>query len=177
MQPRFGPSLGLYRWILREFRRLPDNCRDYYLRISRSHFNGHVNETHPDHIIALHEKATTQVEFILRKYLGPAATSTSTAFTSGGGSKSGQSTPSMSAPPGSAGTPLWLGPGIGPITRALQSEGSARQQPKRALGPPVNTGTDSDWLPRAQWDIDAVRMELDRWEQQRQQRHQLPDDG
>jgi hypothetical protein len=34
--PTNRTSIALYRWTLREFQKLPANCRDYYLKLARS---------------------------------------------------------------------------------------------------------------------------------------------
>lgn len=64
------PSIVLYRWVLRSFRPLPKDCRWYYLKMARSHMNGHLHDVEPYKLEALYTKAQGQVEFVVKKYCG-----------------------------------------------------------------------------------------------------------
>lgn len=84
-------SLSLYRWTLREFRRLPPNCKSYYIKIARSvgcahvsrrffpslrvlllllqHFVGHASEPDAQQTVQLQEDCVQKVTWIMNKVL------------------------------------------------------------------------------------------------------------
>lgn len=81
-------SLALYRWTLREFRKLPVNCRDYYLKLARSvsvlvgcglacaapsghfclqYFVGHSTEPDEEQIKQLQRDGVERVKWLVQK--------------------------------------------------------------------------------------------------------------
>ena len=85
-----NPSISLYRWTLREFRRLPPNCKSYYIKIARSvgcarvptgssvtarvlrlsqHFVGHASEPDAQQTIQLQKDCVQKVTWIMNKVM------------------------------------------------------------------------------------------------------------
>ncbi|PNH09281.1 hypothetical protein TSOC_004096, partial [Tetrabaena socialis] len=62
-----GAALSLYRELLRHARTLPRVSQRYYVHFARQHFNGHRDETDPERVLAMIQRARTDCQWVLSK--------------------------------------------------------------------------------------------------------------
>ncbi|KAG8198598.1 hypothetical protein JTE90_026495 [Oedothorax gibbosus] len=60
--------LNLYRYLLRQCKKLPTNAQDHYKHHVRQSFNSHIDETNPERIRQIIERAMEDAEWIVKKY-------------------------------------------------------------------------------------------------------------
>lgn len=63
--------LRLYRHILRNIKKLPPETRDYYKEYAKNEFMYYRKENDPKFIELAIKKGYENVDWVLKKYLGP----------------------------------------------------------------------------------------------------------
>jgi len=58
----------LYRHLLRRIRLLPDNSKPYYKNYVRQGFNSHKDESDPERVQQIINRAIEDAEWIVKKY-------------------------------------------------------------------------------------------------------------
>ncbi|GFX53486.1 LYR motif-containing protein 9 [Trichonephila clavipes] len=58
----------LYRYLLRQCKKLPSNTQDHYKHHLRQSFNSHLDETNPERIQQIISRAVEDAEWIVKKY-------------------------------------------------------------------------------------------------------------
>lgn len=62
------PAIRLYREVMRNLRRLPDQERGYYYNTARTHFVQHMDEDEEERIDLLVNRGYQDMFWVLRKY-------------------------------------------------------------------------------------------------------------
>ncbi|KAF8790714.1 LYR motif-containing protein 9 [Argiope bruennichi] len=60
--------IHLYRYLLKECKKLPINAQDHYRHHLRQSFNSHLDETNPERIKQIMSRAIEDAEWIVKKY-------------------------------------------------------------------------------------------------------------
>ncbi|XP_055929869.1 LYR motif-containing protein 9-like [Argiope bruennichi] len=61
--------IHLYRYLLKECKKLPINAQDHYRHHLRQSFNSHLDETNPERIKQIMSRAIEDAEWIVKKVL------------------------------------------------------------------------------------------------------------
>ncbi|XP_035213150.1 LYR motif-containing protein 9-like [Stegodyphus dumicola] len=63
-----GNPLSLYRYLLRQCKKLPSNAEEHYKHHVRQSFNSHLDESNPERIKQIMARAIEDAEWIVKKY-------------------------------------------------------------------------------------------------------------
>lgn len=67
---KVSTSKGLYKYLLRECQKLPEDAREFYKHTVKQSFKQHVLESDPVRVKQIMERALEDASWVVKKYAG-----------------------------------------------------------------------------------------------------------